>query len=314
MATTLNGLKSPDATRAFRLAVLANILWGTSFLASKYTLAVWSPLSATLIRFGLAIIVMLIVFPRIGFPISLPRDRHARRSIFAVGLSGFGILYPLQLSGMSYIPSGASSAIMLTSPLFVVLGAAIFLGERISRQKLSAIGFGIAGGWLLLWDHFVVSGNFMRGALLTLLASISLAASVITTRRWNSSLDSQTLTFWSMLIGLLVIFPFWAASGDEVTIVIRPGDLALAIGSVVYLAAICSAACFLMWNKAIGMVPARDLASSMHIKTPVAILMGVLIGHEVLSGKLVIGTLIVGFGVWLSQAELKGLRKQGRHA
>lgn len=39
----------------------------------------------------------------------------------------------------------------------------------------------------------------------------------------------------------------------------------------------------------------------MHIKTPTAVLIGVFIGGEELTSRVILGTALVMFGVWLSQ-------------
>jgi len=47
----------------------------------------------------------------------------------------------------------------------------------------------------------------------------------------------------------------------------------------------------------------------MHIKTPTAVLIGALVAGEVISRELIIGTLIVMAGVWISQQNKKVIRK-----
>jgi hypothetical protein len=118
----------------FALALLANLIWGTSFLASKVTLLVWGPFTASALRFAAAIAGMLLVLPALGLPIQVPRSRGAWWRVLLVGVSGFGLLYPLQLAGLNAIPSSLSAAIMLTSPLFVLMFTAGFF----TRDAFSA--------------------------------------------------------------------------------------------------------------------------------------------------------------------------------
>ena len=53
----------------FALAVLANLIWGTSFLTSKYTLNVWGPFTASALRFAIALAGMLLILPALGLSI-----------------------------------------------------------------------------------------------------------------------------------------------------------------------------------------------------------------------------------------------------
>lgn len=196
----------------FSLAMIANVLWGTSFLASKYTLQSWGPFTASALRFAIAILIMGVALPISGFKLNIPKRRSEFLGIILVGLSGFGLLYPLQLSGLKLISSGLSAAIMLTSPLFVIALSAIFLKEMISFRKISALILGIIGGCVLIFSTgssiFVTGSNFLLGSTLTLAASLSLALSVIATRKASANLDAANLTFWSMLFGLVLIAPF----------------------------------------------------------------------------------------------------------
>ena len=212
----------------FSLALSAYILWGTSFLASKYTLEVMSPSVATSVRFILALVLMGLFFPLFGYPIALPRGWRSLACVVSVGLVGFGLLYPLQLIGLKGITSGLSAAIMLTSPLFVILAGAFILREKISNRKIGAVVLGLAGGVILLTASGSMSSvlnlDFVFPSVLTLAASLCLALSVILTRFFKSPLNPQTLTFWSMLVGLLVIIPFAFRSHERSHPVGSPGN------------------------------------------------------------------------------------------
>lgn len=294
----------------FILAAIANLIWGTSFLASKATLRFWGPFTASALRFTLAILAMVIIFPLLKRSISIPRTRGAITRILLVGLTGFGFLYPLQLQGLREIPSSLSASIMLTSPLFVLLMATGMLKESLSKYKMIAIAMGIAGGVLLInpmntdmstWgaDAFT---HLIKGSLLTLLASASLAASVIATRASSKDLDTYSLTFWSMVIGLLFLLPF---AVFETTPVRGDGSLTVGVLALLYLALICSVLAFLIWNRAIQLAPPQNLASPMHIKTPVAVLLGVGIANEPFTFAVVSGTILVSLAVWISQTSKK---------
>ena len=254
----------------FMLALIANLIWGTSFLASKYTLKVWGPFTASALRFALALVGMLLILPAMGFPIQIPKTKKAWIQIFWVGVTGFGVLYPLQLAGLMAIPSSLSAAIMLTSPLFVLLLSAGFLQESLSTKKLVAIALGIIGGIVLVnpanlpESTWIVGAipQLLKGILLTLGASLSLAISVLATRTVSKEMDSTSVTFWSMGMGVIILLPF--------TLMERPHtytaeQLSSAIFALIFLALFCSVIAFLMWNRAIKMTLPQNIASTMHI-------------------------------------------------
>lgn len=289
----------------FQLALIANILWGTSFLASKYTLQTWGPFTASALRFVLALPIMAAALPRLGFKLRLPK-RDELSGLVLVGLTGFGLLYPLQLSGLTKISSGLSAAIMLTSPLFVILFGHLLLKEAISLRKIVALGLGLLGGLILLniFDSSIsITGeSFLSGVGLTFGASISLALSAIATKKIAHKIDAANLTFWSIAIGLVVLIPL-AVFESAKTGINAPTMQSLL--SLIYLALICSALCFFIWNRAIARSTPKELATTMHVKTPTAVLLGVAVAGELLTTQLIVGTLVVACGVYLSQSEKK---------
>jgi drug/metabolite transporter (DMT)-like permease len=298
-------VESQAVASGFATALVANLLWGSSFLASKYTLQAWGPFTASALRFALALLVMFIALPLAGYRIRFPNSKTEILGIGSIGLSGFGLLYPLQLSGLNFISSGLSAAIMLTSPIFVVGLSSVFLRENISQNKLIALGLGMLGGCVLIFGNGLntnLGENVILGAALTIGASLSLASSVVVTRKLALKMDPANLTFWSMLVGLVLIAPFavpeTVASGSR-----APGMSSLL--ALVYLAVVCSALCFLLWNSALSKASAKDLASTMHIKTPAAMLIGVMLANESVTLSIVAGTGVVAFAVWLSQKSAK---------
>lgn len=302
--TTVNSVEQVEMS-GFQLALIANILWGTSFLASKYTLQTWGPFTASALRFLLALPIMAIALPRLGFALQLPKKDELIGLAF-IGLTGFGFLYPLQLAGLTKISSGLSAAIMLTSPLFVIAFGHLLFKETISARKIVALGLGLLGGLILLnifeSNISLNGGDFVVGVCLTFAASVSLALSAIATKKIAHKVDAANLTFWSIAIGLLVLVPLAAFESAKTGINLPTARSFL---SLLYLAVICSALCFFIWNRAIARSTPKELATTMHVKTPTAVLLGVAIAGELLSAQLIIGTLIVAFGVYLSQSERK---------
>lgn len=291
----------------FLLALLANIIWGTSFLASKYTLQAWEPFTASSLRFAVATLALLGTLFVTGKKIDVPRSFSQWLILFVIATTGFGLLYPLQLAGLKLVSSSLSAAIMLTSPLIVLILGRMFLKERLSTMKWVAMGIGIAGGSLLLFGRTgssisaVPSADLLEGIMLTFLASGFLATSVIFTRRASKTLPTASITFWTMAIGFIeltiaaIIF-----EGTTFKELISHSTL-LSWVSLLYLALVCSAFCFYIWNQALSLSSPQEIASSMHIKTPTAVLIGLCIGNEILSFQMIVATTLVMFGVWLSQ-------------
>ncbi len=312
---------------AMIFALLANILWGTSFLSAQVALRVWGALPTTSLSFLIALLTLALVLPLSGHPIAWPRSRDAWLAVLTVGVSNFGIFYPLLYAGLARIPSSQSAAILLVAPLLVIGLAALFLREPLSARKLGAVALGVGGCLVLLYGAGAagVGGaqisrplslsaglglhSFFTPAVagggLTLGAALSLATAVILTRRYAGAISMYNLTFWSIAVGAGLLLPF--TLGDllkQAAQVLRaPGAAVVPGGAILYTGIVCTAVCCFLWNEAIRLAPAREVAPTMYVKTPVAILLGVVWAQEPFTLPLALGTLLVALGVWVSGRE-----------
>jgi len=192
----------------FVLAIIANILWGTSFLASKYTLQAWGPFTSAALRFGIATVCLLGILMAMKKKIDMPENSKQWIGLIVIATSAFGVLYPMQLAGLKFIPSSLSAAIMLISPLAVLLLSRVVLQERLSKLKYVALTFGVIGGGILLssTSHGIsidINSDLAWGTFLTLASAVSLAISAIATRKYSKDISSASITFWTMAIGFL---------------------------------------------------------------------------------------------------------------
>ena len=85
--------------------------------------------------------------------------------------------------------------------------AAVFLGERITRWKVSALSLGIVGATLIAMR--ATGGdqsNSLFGAALALLSSLSAAASSIMFKKLAPGNSLIALTGWQMIVGSVLLF------------------------------------------------------------------------------------------------------------
>lgn len=105
-----------------------------------------NPVQAAFIRYCFGIVLILPLLSRAGV-MSLDRDRlgfHALRGL----LHGGGVI--LWFLAMSRIPISEVTALGFTTPIFVTLGAAVFLSERLKPYRVAAVLLGFIGALLIL--------------------------------------------------------------------------------------------------------------------------------------------------------------------
>ena len=99
-------------------------------------------------------------------------------------------------SAMVLIPMSLLASILQATPLFVTLGAAILLGEKVGWRRWSAILVGFLGVIIILQPGF---GSFQLASLLGLAAVLCLALRDVVTRDMATEIPTLTVTFYACL-------------------------------------------------------------------------------------------------------------------
>ena len=97
-------------------------------------------------------------------------------------------------SAMVLIPMSLLASILQATPLFVTLGAAILLGEKVGWRRWSAIFIGFLGVIIILQPGY---GSFQLASLLGLAAVLCLALRDVVTRDMATEIPTLTVTFYA---------------------------------------------------------------------------------------------------------------------
>ncbi|MBT8415256.1 MAG: DMT family transporter, partial [Boseongicola sp.] len=95
----------------------------------------------------------------------------------------------LSFAGLAILPLSEVKAIQYAMPLFVVILAALMLGERVRAVRLTAVGMGMAGVLIILWPRLTsftggdVDPRLAYGALIVLTGSLCAAFAQIFVRK-----------------------------------------------------------------------------------------------------------------------------------
>jgi drug/metabolite transporter (DMT)-like permease len=299
-------LIKPNSLLPIFAAISSNILWGSTFMASKVVLTQCPPITAITIRFVIALITFLIVAVVKGHDFQWPIVKTRFRELFLLGVVGYTGLYLLQMVALTEITSVQSSAIMLLAPLFTLILTLVETRNLNVRNSL-VLFLSFIGAVLIFFDHYKIeySVGGSRGLIYTLIASFFLGWSVPITKKIlnqqpkQMELSTFNLTFFSIAIGtfFLSLFSVW-----ELTNSIHPINLDSKFWMwITYLGVLCSSLAFFLWNWSIKKVSPIVVAASMYLKTPVALFIGALFLSENLSFMFYLGTSIIISTLFINQ-------------
>lgn len=188
--------------------LIANIIFGLHIPVSKALLAGWmSPLGYMLVRILFATLVFW------GVSLFQPKEKVSPKDLLLIGIGGlFGFTiaqYTFALA-LNYTSPVTVSLIIALSPVIVMLLAALFLKEKITRNKVIGVTLAIAGAALLI----LCTGNggsgsnnlFGIGILIINITCYSIY--LIITRKVSAKYSGTTLMKWTFLTNLIVVLPF----------------------------------------------------------------------------------------------------------
>lgn len=111
--------------------ILANIMWGSSFLSTKLLLASLPPVTISICRFALASL-FLFVYIKFNKKEAIHFDKNGMLELFLLGLFGITIYFYLENSSLLFITVVSASLIVALIPVITLLLSMIFLGEKLS--------------------------------------------------------------------------------------------------------------------------------------------------------------------------------------
>ena len=175
-------------------ALLSFSAMAVSVRALAATLGVMEILA---LRAGFGLIVMAtLVALRADLRATINR-RHLRLHLFRNTIH-VGASY-LWATSLLLIPLAMAFALEFTTPAWTLLLAAPVLGERLNASRIGAVVFGLLGVLVILRPGLA---TFQPGGLLTLVAALGLAITLIATKKLTRTDSTFAIVFWMMLIQL----------------------------------------------------------------------------------------------------------------
>jgi len=206
--------------------------------------------------------------------------------VLRVGLAAIGV--QLWVMGLAAVPIWQAIALILTSPLFVTLGAAVFLKETLTPQRFGAVLVGACGGVIILAPW---ADSFSRAAFLPVGAAMFWAASSLMTKRLAARDTAATLTLYLLVLLVPLNGLFAVGSGTFV-----PTDAIW----VVALAGLLTALAQYALAGAYRMAEASYLQPFDHVKLPFNVIAGMVVFGFAPPGMMWLGAgIIVAACAWL---------------
>jgi len=273
------------------------VLWGSTFLAIRTAVLLVPPWFCAGVRFFTAGVILFVYSIARGE--SWP-TRREWRSLAAIGLLMFSVTYGALFWAEQFVPSGVTSVLEATLPLFtVVLEVFVFRQQPFRWRVVFALLIGFLGVAVMLlrdgrgnvpvWPSLAILGGALAwstGSVMT--KSLTLPRSRVLTAGTEMMLGGAGLLAVSRATGELRPFPaIPMKAGLALVWLIVAGSL-IGFTAFVYL---------------LGRMPASRVASHAYVNPIVAIALGYFVASEEITVRTLVGAVLVVGSVVLTMWE-----------
>ena len=170
---------------------------------------------------------------------------------------------------LTLIPLAQATAISFSQPLFITIGATLFLGEIIKARRIAAIIVGIIGMLIIVQPGF---SGFSFGIILAIISALALSINALIVKKLTLTDTPQAIIMWMVImlipITLITAVPVWQWP-NLVTWLYLWGIAIL--GTMAHFA----------WTKSYAMAEITSLEPIGFIKLPIIALLGWVIFLEI---------------------------------
>lgn len=295
--------------------VLAMLFWSVSGIAIKHALVALPPFTMIVMRFTLAVLLMLVIGLICRKSASLRLQKIEKKDIPLFLIAGFFqpfLYYLLETYSYNALSSPTiAEALLSTSPLLSPIFAAILLREKVTRNNILGIIISTVGMLLLV---LVGSSNFALGnpwGILLAFGAVSTAVLyTVILRRIPQTYSNLSIVFWVQLISLALFYPVWGITegatalqqlAAQLPITTIHSDLAIALGCVAYLAVFASVIAFVLFCYTVRQIGVTQTNVFNNVR-PVftALWMLLFFGEQLPVGKW-LGILLIILGLYVCQ-------------
>lgn len=276
------------------LMLVTSLLWGGNFVVAKTLVAHASPMTLTLVRWLIAVIVLL---PLVWWKEKrLVPAKAALVPLFLMGITGVALFNIFQFLALERTTSTNAGLISTMNTMSIALFSFAFLKEKINGLQLVAMVLSFIGvflvlskgDWQLLWHFQLNTGDLWMVAAVCVWGLYSVCS------KWAMQTTSPLMaTLYAGLFGVLILVPFTITDFTFSEI-----DSSFIL-SLLYTGVISTVVCMVFWNIGVQQLGATTSGIFLNFNPIFTALLAFLFIGEQLSWLQGIGGIIVIMGCYL---------------
>jgi drug/metabolite transporter (DMT)-like permease len=294
-------------TLAWTAIVLVTVVWASSLVLAKIIYAELTPIVFVTLRYTLAcpfLVVLFLIYRRRSKTSGSVRADW--KLLLGAGLAGPFISQVLQYIGLSMTSASETILLLNLSPVFAVLLALPFLGERITLEKGAGLLLAMAGAALIMLGSAPLEGGLdlwrLLGDLIVVVSTFFFAINGIVGKAAVRGVDSISLTLYSTLFAV----PFLWLSAiilEDVTVLAHLSPSTWLV--VLWVAVVNTVVAFILYYESMNYIEASQVQIALNLIAVLGVIMSVLVLNETTSWLQVLGGALTIVGVVIAQLRSK---------
>lgn len=282
-----------DKIKILVIFSLICLAWGSTWSVIKLGLESLTPFVSSGLRFILASVIILVIMK--FKDVQIQKDKNAIRLYMMMAFGSFIIPFALVYWAGQFVPSGLASVLFAVYPFFVALFSYLTIpSEEIGANKIIGIIFGFAGIVTIFFDGIDLNvASYIWGMTAIIVSAVMQAGIAVTLKKYGHHLHPLSMNFIPMIIAgfVLVIVGLLTENISKLVFDLK------AYFSIIYLAAIGTVMTFTSYYWLLKRVSVVLLSLIAFITPIIALLIGWIFFAESLSSKVLLGSMLVLFGL-----------------
>lgn len=293
-----------DHSQAYFYLLGTFFLWGCLYVLSKFVLDKLPVFTVACARYLIAVIVLFAVIRlrKLG-----KIERGDWKYVLIVGFLGYFLSLGAQLLGTKMSNASLASLVNSTNPVFIMVMAAIMLGEKLTVRKIASILLAIVGVYIILGGGAI--GNQWAGILLSLFSVILWSFVSVYMRRITQKYPPILITAYGMLVAMVCNLPI---SIFEIVTADQLAPDATAVIALLAMGIFCTGVAHLFWNQSLSILEAGTCSAFYPVQPLVSVLLGILFLHEQISPSFLIGSILIVLGILVCVLKLPTLQTEAK--
>lgn len=292
----------PNKTRAYIAAFLVALIYGVNYTIAKDVMPLYiKPFGFIVIRvFGATLLFWLLSL----FVTSEKIDKSDYVRILLAAFFGVCINMLAFFKGLSMTSPINASAIMVASPIIVLLLSAIILKEKITKLKVFGVLIGLLGAIVLIvYGKSALPGdNPIVGNILIFVNATSYGLYLIIVKKLTLKYKPLTFIKWLYLFGLIMVVPFGITEFLDIEWQSIPSSIYFNIGFVIIFTTFFA---YLLNLIALTKLKPTTLSAFIYLQPVIATAYALITNSDTLSTIKIVATMLIFIGVYMVTVQNK---------